>query len=337
MGKQLEQGDIDALFAAAGANHAESSAAASTPLERYNFSRSGQISNEQMRAISTVNDLFARNLMHTLGAWLRTPLRIKLVAGEQLPFKEFLERLSIHTYICSLRLEPLGAVGLLELELAIASPIVDVLLGGVGQAWPVRELTDIEEAILTAVVQVAVQELNLAWQSVGLEFVFEKRETDAAVARMLTPGEKTLCVSFEARMPEAQGVLNLCLPAVVLNAILRRLISEGDRPRRRSKEAQVRMRDLLGEAKVGALLQFPQMRLRASEVASLTPGTVLRLPLPKTSTAELRVGGLRFGYAHPVRSGEHRGAQLEMDGEIVARQQAQTVSKREDAATTNVN
>ena len=80
-------------------------------------------------------------------------------------------------------------------------------------------------------------------------------------------------------MPEAQGVLNLCLPAVVLNAILRRLIAEGDRPRRRSKEAQIRMRDLLGQVKVGTLLQFPQMRLRASEVASLEPGTILRLPL----------------------------------------------------------
>ena len=30
-----------------------------------------------------------------------------------------------------LRLEPLGAVGLLELELALASPIVDLLLGEV--------------------------------------------------------------------------------------------------------------------------------------------------------------------------------------------------------------
>ncbi len=157
------------------------------------------------------------------------------------------------------------------------------LLGGVGKAWPVRELTDIEEAILTSVVQIAVQELNLAWQAVGLEFVFEKRETDAAVARMMTSRRRTLCVSFEARMPEAQGVINLCLPAVVLNAILRRLISEGDRPRRRSKEAQLRMRELLGEAKVGALLQFPPMRLRASEVAALESGTILRLPLPRNS------------------------------------------------------
>jgi flagellar motor switch protein FliM len=315
MGKQLEQRDIDALFAAARANTAQAANRDATPLEQYNYSRAGQISNEQMRAISTVNDLFARNLMHTLGAWLRTPLRVKLVAGEQLPFKEFLERLSTFSYICSLRLEPLGAVGLLELEMTISSSIVDVLLGGEGKAWPVRELTDIEEAIITSVVQLTVQELNLAWQSVGLEFAFEKRETDAAVARMMTPGEKTLCVSFEARVPEAQGLLNLCLPAVVLNAILRRLISEGDRPRRRSKDAQIRMRSLLSQVRVGTLLQFPQMRLRASDIASLEPGTILRLPLPRTADAEFRVGNLHLGRAYPVCVGEHRGAQLESGGD----------------------
>src|SRR5271167_505552 len=102
MGKQLGQVDIDALFAAAGANASPQPTGPDTesPLERYNFSRAGQISNDQMRAISTVNDLFARNLMHTLGAWLRTPFKMKLVAGEQLPFSEFLERLSSPSYIC---------------------------------------------------------------------------------------------------------------------------------------------------------------------------------------------------------------------------------------------
>ncbi len=70
MEKNLGQDDIDALFAAANA-----SAKATTPGSRQAslwsstiFSRAGQISNDQMRAISTVNDLFARNLMHSLGA-----------------------------------------------------------------------------------------------------------------------------------------------------------------------------------------------------------------------------------------------------------------------------
>lgn len=314
MGKQLGQDDIDALFAAAGANPAAPASAEEiqAQVETYSFSSAGQISNDQMRAISSVNDLFARNLMHTLGAWLRSQFKVKLVAGEQLPFNEFLERLSPPTYVCSIRLEPLGAVGLLEFDMAIAAPIVDVLLGGIGKGWALRELTEIEEAILTSVVEMAVEELNLAWQSVGLGFAFEKRETESAVARMLTLSEKTLCVSFEARMPEAQGTINLCLPAVVLNAILRKLISEGDRPRRRSKEAHARVRQLMGGVKLGTALQFPAMRLRASDLASLAPGTVLRLPLTKYSASELRVGGLQFGKAYPVRSGEHRGAQLEV-------------------------
>jgi flagellar motor switch protein FliM len=336
MEKNLLQDDIDALFAAAGANAAANvngDDSGKVP-EKYSFSRAGQISNDKMRAISTVNDLFARNLMHTLGAWLRMPLKVKLVSGEQLPFHEFLERLSTLSYTCSVRLEPLGAVGLLELDLALAAPIVDVLLGGTGNAGQVRELTDIEEAILTAVVQVVVQELNLAWQPVGLEFVFEKRVTEAQAARTMTASEKTLCVSFEARMPEVQGVLNLCLPAVVLNAILRRLIAEGERPQRRSKDAQARMRELMGEVRFGALLQFPPVRLRAAELSSLETGMVLKLPLPRYEMAELRVGGLQFGRAYPMRTGEHRGAQIE--GESCGAR-IDLTSNDDAAATTSVN
>jgi flagellar motor switch protein FliM len=313
MEKNLGQEDIDALFAAANASTKNSPPRSGKTPEKYIFSRAGQISNDQMRAISTVNDLFARNLMHSLGGWLRTSFRVKLVAGEQLPFSEFLERISTLAYLCSVRLEPLGAVGLLEIDLILATPIVDVLLGGVGQgAGQRRELTDIEEAIMTAVVELIVQELTLAWQPVGLEFALEKRETEAQAARTMTLGEKTLCVSFELRMPEVQGVLNLCLPAVVLNAILRRLIAEGDRPRRRSKDAVARMRELMGQSKVGVVLQLPPVRLRASEVAALEPGAVLRLPVPRHELFEIRVGGLHLAKARPVRSGDHRGAQLEV-------------------------
>ena len=51
-----------------------------------------------------------------------------------------------------------------------------MLLGGAGRPGPVRELTEIEEEILTSVVQLVVRELNTAWLSVGLQFAFEQRE-----------------------------------------------------------------------------------------------------------------------------------------------------------------
>lgn len=296
MEKVLAQNEIDALFASVRAGAVvEPPSLPSDGTETYNFGRAGQISNEQMRAIATVNDLFARNLMHTVGAWLRTEFQVTLVSGEQMKYAEYVERIPEKAYLCSIRLEPLGAIGLVELELVLASPIVDLLLGGTGRSQIPRPLTDIEELIMASVVQMIVKELNAAWHPVGLQFGFEKRESEAQVARMMPSGEKTLCVCFEVKMPQATGVLNICLPAVVLNTILRRLIAERDRPRRRSIEIRTRMRELIGETTVGSVLQFPPMRLRAREIAALAPGTVLRLPLPRHSAAELRVGGLALG------------------------------------------
>ena len=283
------------------------------PLESYNFSRAGQISNEQMKAITTANDLFARNLMHTIGASLRTKFLVSLVAGEQMAYLEFLSRVNEPAYICSLRLEPLGAIGLLELDLSLASPIIDLLLGGIGKSELKRQLTDIEELIIASVLQMMVKELNVAWIAVGLRFNLEKRETPAQLNRIMVPGEKTLCISFEVKMPDAKGTMKLCLPAVVLNTILRQMIAEqGNKSRRSSLEVRMRMRELLAETRVGAVLQFPVVRLKAREIASLVEGSVMRLPLPRHSAAELRVGGLVFGAARPVRTGEHRGARMEV-------------------------
>ena len=128
---------------------------------------------------------------------------------------------------------------------------------------------------------------------------------------MMPGAEKTLWVRFEVTMPEAEGGLNLCLPVVVLNNILRKLVSDRERPRRRSEESEMRVRELLDEANFGAVLQFPALRIRARELAAIVPGTVLRLPLPRHSLAELRVGGIQLGRACPVRVGEHRGAQMQ--------------------------
>ncbi len=94
MAKALGQDAIDALFASAMADGEAAALNAPTQgVEAYNFSHAGQISSEQMRAIGSVNDMFARNLMHTVGAWLRTEFRVTLVSCEQMAFSEFVDRI----------------------------------------------------------------------------------------------------------------------------------------------------------------------------------------------------------------------------------------------------
>jgi flagellar motor switch protein FliM len=310
MEKTLKQDEIDALFQTARAQKNVETADQRSRVQPYSFTRAGQISNEQMRAISLLNDIFARNLTHNLGAWLRTTFHVSLVSAEQIPFNEFILRIPELSYVCSVRLEPLRAVSVLQMEMAPAPSIVDLLLGGEGAPGKLRELTDIEESILSSVVEVICRELSSAWQPVGLSFFYEQRQMHTQIARLMPVSEKTLCLSFELRLPEASGLMNLAFPAVVSNTILHRLVGDWTRQRRHNTETRERMTASVRKALVGSALQLPPCRLPAREVEQLEPGSLLRFPLPANCPPEFRVAGIPLFQASPVRRGERRSAHL---------------------------
>jgi flagellar motor switch protein FliM len=312
MEKTLKQDEIDALFQAARSSAPEAQkAGARTRVVPYNFSLAGQISNDQLRAISMLNDLFARNLTHNLAAWLRTRFQVNLVSAEQIPFNEFLLRIPEISYVASVRMEPLGALAVLQLDLALAPPVIDLLLGGEGRDGPLRELTDIEESILASVVEIVCRELTAAWQPVGLSFNFERRQMQTQVARIMSVTEKTLCLSFEIRMPHSSGLLNLAFPAVVANTILRRLTSDWARRRRHGGETRERMEAAARRIRFGGSLQLPTVRLAASAIENLEAGAVLPLGLAGNTLPEWRVGGQTLSKAQAIRQGMYRAARIE--------------------------
>ena len=310
--KTLKQDEIDALFERARSAVPESARTeVRAKVVPYNFSSAGQISTDQLRAISMLNDLFARNLTHNLAAWLRARFQVNLVSAEQIPFNEFLLRIPEISYVASVRLDPLGALSVLQLDLGLAPPIIDLLLGGDGKDGPLRELTDIEESILASVVENICRELTIAWQPVGLSFIFERRQMQTQVARVIPVNEKTLCLSFEIRMPHSSGLLNLAFPAVVANTILRRLTSDWGRRRRHAPEVRARMEAAARRIRFGGALQLPAVRLPASVVENLAPGVILRMDVPATTPSEWRVGGQLLSRAQAIRQGVHRAARVD--------------------------
>ena len=310
MEKNLKQDEIDALFQAARARSQAASKETRARVPPYSFSRAGQISNEQLRAISLLNDIFARNLTHNLGVWLRSRFHVNLVSAEQMPFNEFMLRIPDLAYVSSVRLEPLRALSVLQLDLALAPPMIDLLLGGEGKSDRVRELTDIEESILTSVAEAICRELSAAWQPVGLSFIFERRQLHTQIARVMPVAEKTLCLSFEVRMPGASGMLNLAFPAVVSNTVLRRLVGDWSRQHRHSPENRQRMQERVGMVKVGAALQLPPVSIAGRELEDLYEGKVLKLPIVASRPAELRIAGVPLFEGYPVSHEEQRGAHL---------------------------
>jgi flagellar motor switch protein FliM len=311
--KTLKQDEIDALFEAARSTSPEAEhAEVRARVVPYNYASAGQISTDQLRAISLLNDLFARNLTHNLAAWLRSRFQVNLVSAEQIPFNEFLLRIPEICYVASVRLEPLGALSVLQLDLALAPPIIDLLLGGEGRDGPLRELTDIEESILGSVVDIICRELTAAWQTVGLSFSFDRRQMQTQVARIMSVTEKTLCLSFEIRMPHGSGLLNLAFPAVVANTILRRLATDWGKRRRHAGDARAVMEAAARQIHFGCSLQLPSVRVPASALENLAPGSLVRFHLPANTAPLWRVAGQPLHTAQAIRQGPHRAARIDL-------------------------
>jgi flagellar motor switch protein FliM len=277
-----------------------------------NFESAAAITSEQMRLIATTHDGYARSLMDKLGAWLRTTLQIDPRPGQHKTYGEAIGAMAELAYVCSLRMEPLGALGLIELDLALASPIIGALLGGVGKTAERKEVTDIEEEILRSVIKFLITDFNSVWQPSGIRFAFERREQSSQMTRLLLSTEKMLQVTFDVSMPEAEakGTITLLLPAVALSTQLRQSAGEASRPRGRSPEFRERLCTLLEDATVCGTLQFEAMRLSAHVLSTVKPGTILQLPLRIDAVAQLYCNGVAVALARPVQVEERRGAQL---------------------------
>ncbi|MCA9283505.1 MAG: hypothetical protein KDA30_15885, partial [Phycisphaerales bacterium] len=174
MSKVLDQGEIDALLAsvddAAPASAPTAAAAVSPPPSQskrkpaiygagvsahtYDFKRPERVSKDQIRSLSSIHEVFARNFGATLSGLLRTIVDVRVVGVEQLTYSEFVHSLPNPTCFLILNAPPLEGQICLELSPLIIYPIMDRLLGGGSQKLfiPARPLTTIEWRLVQRIV-----------------------------------------------------------------------------------------------------------------------------------------------------------------------------------------
>ena len=312
MDKVLNQEEIDAMVRVARGGQPSTSQPVQQVVQPWDIRQAGQIGSEQMRAINQLHEVFARNLTSSVGAYLGIAFDCSLVSAEHLTYREFLQRLPETPYLASCDLLPVGAVSVLQLDLSVAFPVIDLLLGGEGKGGDLgREITEIEEQILESVMRIICRELQTSWQAIALEFKFGQRQTVAHAERLMVPEEKNLCLSLEVKMEETRGTLNLAVPAIVSNALLRKISADLSYQRPRSPvEARRRIEKRLLDASFRVELSTPDLPLFLQDLADLTPGAVLSFPRSPFAPALLAVDGVRLCSAMPVRVNSRRAARV---------------------------
>lgn len=225
----LSQSEIDELLSALSTGVVSAEDIKSEQKQRkikvYDFKRPDKFSKDQIRTLYMLHENFARLLNTYLSAHLRTIVHINVASVDQLTYEEFIRSLPNPSVISVLEMRPLKGNVILELNPNIIFAIIDRLFGGVGLApAKPRPLTDIEEAIIRRVLNKALESFQEAWkQVIPIQSNIEAIETNPQFTQIVPPNDMVVIVTLQAKIGQAEGLINVCIPYLVLEPIMSKL------------------------------------------------------------------------------------------------------------------
>ena len=302
MGKILSQDEIDALLGSASTlqqtRGSEASPANTKSYITYNFRRPDRISKDQIRSLHFVHDRFARNIAQSLSAYLRAVTDVSIVSVEQFNYSEFLMSLPDPTAFYAVTLQPFDALAAIELSPSVAFTMIDRMLGGNGTAVQLtRALTEIEQNVVDAVVRLLLESLTELWKPIGgIQFGVHARETRPQMLQISAPNEIFILLVFDIRVGDARGVLNLAVPATVIEAVGGNF-SQGWHRTRKEQTSKDRQRLLENLGRISMpLTALLDSHLSAGDLLQLAPGDVLTIGRSVREPVDVKVAGSsKFG------------------------------------------
>ena len=307
MSPVLSQEEIDALLTAASEQPGSMPAFEGdgrASVVSYNFRRPDRVTKDQIRSLHFLHDRFARNVSTSLSAYMRVVTDVTILSVEQFTYSEFLMSLSDPTAFYAISMRPLEGTAALELNPSVAFTMIDRMLGGSGRGVIVsRALTEIEQNVTDGVVKLILENLTDAWRGiVDVQFRISGRETRPQMLQVAAPNEVVLLMSFEIKIGETRGVLNVCFPATSIEAVSGSFTRSWQRTRREmTVTEQAALDENVGRVNV-TLEAGIQTAIGARDFLRLQVGDIVGLEHPAVEPIDVRVNGKTKFTAAPLAS-----------------------------------
>lgn len=279
-GDILSQSEIDALLSAISTGEMDADELkkeeSSKKVKVYDFKRALRFSKDQIRSLTRIHENFARLLTTYFSAQLRTYIQITVGTVDQLPYEEFIRSVPKMTVLNVFELQPLEGRVLMEVNPNIAYAMLDRIMGGLGSSLnKIENLTEIETKIISNIFEKSLENYQEAWNSIiEIEPIMEEFEVNPQFLQMVSPNETVVVISLNIQVGETSGMINLCIPHIVLEPIIPRLSvhywmqSDRKEPKPTEIEAlqsQIRHADLTIAAELGSselsIQDFLQLQL----------------------------------------------------------------------------
>jgi len=316
----LSQSEIDKLLSALsdGSVSAEEVKAdeEQKKVKTYDFKRPDKFSKDQIRTLFMLHESFSRLLNTYLSTHLRTMVNVEVASVEQLTYQEFVQSLANPSVISILAVPPLKGNIIMEVNTEIAFAFIDRVFGGEGKSGiKTRVLTEIEEAVMRRFVDKATSHLKEAWANV-VEFYpsLEATESNPQFTQIVPPSDMVVIVTIQMKVGEVEGMMNICIPYLVLEPVMSKLtttfwvaasVSKDDDP----EQVKI-LQKKIERTKVPFLVEMGDINITINEFLTLGFGDVLQLDTKVDDELKCRIGRKAKFFCRPGTSGKKMAVQI---------------------------
>ncbi|MCS7299195.1 MAG: flagellar motor switch protein FliM [Spirochaetia bacterium] len=322
----LSQEEIDSLLSAlqTGGEIKETPSviAAETPaavarknIKSYDFRRPDRFSKDQLRTLQMIHETFARLTSTFLSAQLRLVVQVHVASTDQLTYEEFSRSIPSPTTLGIINMEPLKGNAVLEIDPTITFVIIDRLFGGKGEALKDnRELTDIEKSVMESVIVRILSNLRESWANViDLRPRLGNIEVNPQFAQLVPPTDMVVLITFDVKMGEAEGMMNLCVPYVTIEPIMSKLSAQywySGIKKVMTKETLDLVKDTLNKVELDLSVIVGSTTLKFKDVNKLKVGDVIRLDQSIKDNMIVKVENKNKFYCRPGKVGKKLSVQI---------------------------
>ena len=304
----LSQSEIDALLSAISTGEMTAEDFKKEEMGKkvkvYDFKRALRFSKDQIRSLTRIYENFARLLTTYFSAQLRAHVQISVASADQIPYEEYIRSIPNMTILNVLEVPPLDGRMIMEIHPAVAYAMLDRLLGGNGTSVnKIDNLTEIEFRLMTNLFERTLEHLREAWSGIAeIDPILSELEVNPQFLQVVSPNETVVVISMNAAVGETSGMINICIPHVVLEPIIPKLSAhywmETTSHEKKPEEVDALQRKVK-EAEIEIIAQLGSSQINIEEFLSLDLGDVLELNTRIDEPLIIKVGEMPKFTAQP--------------------------------------
>lgn len=308
MSEVLTQEEIDALLRALDRGEVDAEELKKEQSKKkvrvYDFRRPNKFSKEQIHTLQVIYENYARSLGTYLSAQLRSAVTVDVLSVEQITYDEFIRSISNPTILAIFSMPPLEGNAILEINPNLGFAVLDRMFGGPGQSIEkVRGLTEIEETVMDRVCDKMLYYLEEPWSIIApLKPMLDRIDSNPQFTQIVSPSEMVVIVSLETKLGAVMGMINICIPYLVLEPIINKLnvhyyYSSTVRHRNPGDTAAIKNR--IREAVIPVKVMLGRNVITVADLIELNVGDVIPLERKIDEDLEVIIGNKTKYLAKP--------------------------------------